>query len=201
VDRAELEELHYIAHIDNVISIQERGLLSHNRMRKIRHVSVADPRMQDRRANRRVPGGRRLHDYANLYINARNKMLFVVLKRNPVEQICLLRVDPTAIDGTDAVVADCNVAADPTRPRFGPWPDGLALIDKDEVFAQFWTHEGDEIRSWRHGSRMCAEVLVPESIPPSALLGAYVVSDTVRRRLERIHPDLPLTVRPYVFFQ
>ena len=41
------------------------------------HVSVAMPAVQDRRARKIVPGGRRLHGYANLYICARNPMMFV----------------------------------------------------------------------------------------------------------------------------
>src|SRR5438046_4685693 len=37
--------------------------------------SVAMPEIQERRENKRVPGGRMLHEYANMYFDAHNPML------------------------------------------------------------------------------------------------------------------------------
>jgi ssDNA thymidine ADP-ribosyltransferase, DarT len=79
MERAELDELHYITPIENVLSICEHGILSHNRMRKLGlvHTSVAMQEVQDIRKGVMVPGsaGKPLHEYANLYICARNPML------------------------------------------------------------------------------------------------------------------------------
>src|SRR2546425_4346574 len=73
----ELLELHYITPMENVPSILAQGILSHRRAGKLRHQSIAMPEVQARRAGRIVPGGRPLHDYVNLYICARNPMLYV----------------------------------------------------------------------------------------------------------------------------
>jgi hypothetical protein len=67
--------LHYITPIANVPSILQRGILCHNQVKSLAHQSVAMPQIQQRRTKKSVPGGRHLHDYANLYFDARNPML------------------------------------------------------------------------------------------------------------------------------
>ena len=63
MNREDLEELHYITLIANILSIRERGILSHNRAKKIPHDdSMAMPEIQERRKNKIVPGGNKLHD-------------------------------------------------------------------------------------------------------------------------------------------
>ena len=69
--REELEELHYITPIANVPSILTHGILSHRRAKRISLQSIAKAEVQEKRATVKVPGGRRLHEYANLYICAR----------------------------------------------------------------------------------------------------------------------------------
>ncbi len=71
MERHELQDLHYITPIGNVPSILQQGILSHAGASRLQHQSVAMQEMQDRRARVRVPGGRPLHEYANLYICAR----------------------------------------------------------------------------------------------------------------------------------
>lgn len=65
--RSELTELHYITPIANVPSILRQGILSHNRAKRVQHQSVAMNEIQDRRAKVTVPGGKKLHEYVNLY--------------------------------------------------------------------------------------------------------------------------------------
>jgi len=74
--REELEELHYISPIVNVSSILTHGILSHRRASKLPHQSVAMPEIQDRRRKVQVPKARPLHEYVNLYICARNPMMY-----------------------------------------------------------------------------------------------------------------------------
>jgi hypothetical protein len=67
MERHELEELHYITPLSNVASILQHGLLSHIRVAKLKHTSVAMQEIQDRRSNVRVPGGRKLHEYVHMW--------------------------------------------------------------------------------------------------------------------------------------
>ena len=194
--RDELTELHYITPIDNVASILEHGILSHHRVARLPHRSVAMSEVQDRRAKVMVPGGRRLHDYVNLYICARNPMLSKV--RNQHERLCVLHISPDVVDFRGVVVADQNASSD--YVRFGPAPDALVRVDRDRVFAEFWLHPDDQIDEWRHRSQKCAEVLVPDRVDPTHITGAYVSCVATKVTLAQVAPALPAVVDPHLFF-
>lgn len=109
--RDELDELQFIAPITNAASILDMGILSHNRARRLDHESVADEEVQDRR-RQQVPNGRRLHDYANLYINARNGMMYrLVSPPATCDVLCVSCVSPAVLDLPGVVIADCNAFA------------------------------------------------------------------------------------------
>lgn len=194
--RAELNELGYIVPIATVPSILQRGILSHRRAEGIPHESIALQNVQDRRATVTVPNGRMLHEYANLYICPRNPML---LKKSDLHgSICVLQVSADVLDIRNVVVTDGNAAS--KYVSFRPAPGGLAIVDRDRTFAEWWTHD-DQIEQWRHSSQKCAEVLVPDVVPPSYVIGAYVSCDDSRRQLHSLVPDLSVTVNPGLFFQ
>src|SRR5687768_16397442 len=99
--RETLEELHYIVATGNLPSIFAVGLLSHNAAAGVPHMSVADPLIQERREGKRVPQALPLHDYVNLYINARNTMMFKILRKTPPiphEQVAVLGVSTDVLD-------------------------------------------------------------------------------------------------------
>lgn len=199
MDRNQLVELHYITPIENVSSMLEHGLLSHRRARRLDHRSVAMEEVQERRARVSVPGGQPLHDYVNLYINGRNPMMFTVLRKGTVDELCLLRVSADVVDIDGVVIADCNASSD--YVRFADATRGLRLIDDEEAFAQYWTHPGDPIAQTRHKSRMCAEVLVPDRVEPAYIHGAYVGSTAGQQQLQAAAPGLGVTIDGYKFFR
>ena len=90
MNRREISELHYIVPIGNLPNIVEHGILSHNQAARVAHGSVAMEEIQTRRRDKRIPGARSLHDYANLYFDAHNPMLSRLRERN--DTICILRV-------------------------------------------------------------------------------------------------------------
>ena len=106
-----------------------------------------------------VPGGRPLHEYVNLYICARNPMMFKLKGEHGA--LCILRVSTDVLDLPDVVVTDRNAASE--YVRFGPAPAALSLVDRELVFARYWVH-GDLIEEWRRKSIKCAEVLVPDRV-------------------------------------
>lgn len=107
--REELEELYYITPISNVPSICVRGILSYNQAKPVRHESCAMQEIQERRARVIVPGGKQLHDYANVYFDARNPMMYK-RKENHVD-LCILGVSAHVLDLPRVVIADCNAQA------------------------------------------------------------------------------------------
>lgn len=155
------------------------------------------PEIQERRKKVAVPGGQPLHKYVNLYICARNPMLYT--RRGQHAALCALRVSTDLLDLAGAVIADGNASSDYTR--FRPSPQGLRFIDHAEVFADDWTHREDQIAEWRHKSAKCAEVLVPDFVPPSYITGAYVSCSQAHKALTQAAPDIEITLNPKLFFQ
>jgi hypothetical protein len=168
--RDDLDELQYIAPMANLPSILSRGILSHNRAVRLPHESVAMEEIQDRRKGKRIPGGLMLHDYVNLYFCARNPMMY---KRHDQHlKLCVVRVDLAVLDLPGVVISDMNAAKG--YAAFRPVDEGLARIDKDELFAEYWTDPRDVYESERLRGVKCAEALVPRRVDPKFILGVRV---------------------------
>jgi len=163
-------EFHCIMPIGNVPSVMEHGILSYERAAKLQHHSVAMRAIQDRRDQKQVPGGLRLHQYANLYFHARNPMLYK--RQDEVRELCVLRVSTRVCEVQGAVLTDCNASSDYVRFLH---PSQWKLLDFDDIYSMDWRHPGDPAAYYRHRSRKCAEVLVPHHVQAQFLTGAYVV--------------------------
>lgn len=154
------------------------------------------PEIQEIRANKVVPGGRALHDYANLYFHARNPMLRKRAVRHA--ELCVLRVSTDILDLPGAVITDGNSASGYTA--FRQSPAGLAIVDRDLVFAEYWT-DADQIVEWQKKRAKCAEVLIPGEVPPRFFVGAYVSCPEFQQVLIETDFDLPITIDPHLFFR
>jgi hypothetical protein len=193
----ELDYLGYITAIANVPSIIDAGILSHNRACRRSHIDISMESVQDIRARKRVPGGLVLHDYACLYVCARNVMLY---KRclTMRDELCVLAVEPAVLDLPDVVIADHNAAA--SIAAFGSYPDGLEALDYDKIFARYWTHPEDPMAEDRHRKEMCAEVLIPHRVDPAFIREAYVASSTARTGFADLGIDRNVTIKSDRFF-
>lgn len=196
MDLEDIPELHFIASIADALSIIQRGILCHRLAQRYSHQDLSMPEVQERRSKRIVPGGRPLHEYANLYIHARNPMLFV--RRELHAKICVFRISTDVLYLPGAVIADGNAASDYTA--FWPSPVGLAKLDKDLVLAEYWT-DPDVFAYWNKKRARCAEVLIPRCVPPVYILGAYVSCDEARACLVASVPQLTVTVNAHLFFR
>lgn len=187
-------ELHCIMPISNVASVLRHGILSHEKAAQLQHQSVAMQAMQDRRDVKTVPGGLKLHQYANLYFHARNPMLSA--RRS--EDVCVLRVSTQVFDINGAVITDQNAASNYVR-FYAPnqWP----LLEFDAIYARDWTHPDDQIKEWRHKSRKCAEVLVPHRVSSDMIIGAYVVDEAAGARLNETGLSRSIAIDADFFFR
>ena len=189
-------ELHCIMPMANIVSVMAHGILSYERTARLPHHSVAMQPVQDRRDQKQVPGGLRLHQDANLYFHARNPMLFKRL--GEVDSLCVLRVSIQVLNLEGTVISDQNAASDYVRFLH---PSQWRLLDFDDIFAMDWRHPDDQVAYWRHKARKCAEVLVPHRVEPGLLNGAYVVDAAAATRLGGLGFKLPVTVDPVLFFR
>jgi hypothetical protein len=151
--------------------------------------------VQDLRDNKQIPGARQLHEYANLYFDAHNPMLS--RRREQNAEICVLRVASVVLDVPGAIVTDRNAAS--KWVRFYPSPDGLRYLDGRSIYAQYWTHT-DQFQEWEHKSIKCAEVLVPDEVPPHLIVGAYVANQAARGAFAALNAGLAVSINGAMFF-
>ena len=117
--------------IENIPSVMEHGILSNERAAKLPHRSVAMSEVQERRDKTQVPGGLRLHQYANLYFHARNPMLYK--RKENAGDLCILRVSTEVRHLSGAVLADQNAASPMVRFLS---IEQISKIDLEAVYAQ-----------------------------------------------------------------
>ena len=89
-------ELHCIMPMANIASVLVHGILSYERAAQLQHHSVVMQPVQDRRDRKQVPGGLKLHQYANLYFHARNPMLYK--RKDDASNLCILRVSVAVLN-------------------------------------------------------------------------------------------------------
>lgn len=176
-------------------SVMQHGILSHERTQRLPHRSVAMEELQERRHRKMVPGGLRLHQYANLYFCARNPMLYK--RQNERDGICVLRINRKVLMLDNVVLTDQNAGSD--YVRFLPSPAGLRLINFDWVFLNDW-NDPDQIQKWKKSSAKCAEVLVPNVLPVEYIEGAYVANETAQTALEQTGFDKAIMINAELFF-
>lgn len=199
----DIAELQCIAPIANMRSIAQHGILSHQRAQRMPHQSVAMTSVQDRRTDVGVPlangSSRPLHSYANLYICARNPMLYK--RKGQHRDLCVIRVAKQVLYEPGVAIADGNAAS--PFVRFAPAPKGLAMIDCDRVFAEYWTHD-DPHEYAEHKRIKCAEALVPDVVGPEYLVGAYVSCaasrPTLAQAVSGVLQPFTIEIDPHLFF-
>src|SRR5438552_3011035 len=101
-------EFQCIMPIANVPSVLEHGILSYAAADKLPHESVALQKSQELREVKQIPGGLKLHQYANLYFHARNPMMFKRKERSP--DLCVLRVQTEVLKLSGVVLTVCNAS-------------------------------------------------------------------------------------------
>lgn len=195
--KEDIKELHFITYISNIPSIQSAGILSRNEMKRkgMRFKDISEQGVQERRADKKIPGTPRyLHDYANLYFDAHNPMLSA--RRSKNDEICVLRIDRDVLALQGVIVTDKNAARE---CWFKPVEEGLALLDKNEVYATFWLDREDPFNEYRLAGIKCAEILVPERVESRYITGAYVVNQTALDAFKRIS-HLQVEIKGNLFF-
>tara|TARA_R110000796_G_scaffold219504_1_gene335515 strand:+ start:18870 stop:19421 length:552 start_codon:yes stop_codon:yes gene_type:complete len=181
--------------VANLSSVMRHGILCHEKAAALAHGDISMAAIQERRDRVRVPGGLMLHQYANLYLDARNPMMYK--RRDQVDQLCVLSITATILQVDDVVVADQNASSDYVRFYSA---DGIGNLDLDLVYADDWRHP-NQIAYWRHKSAKCAEVLVPSEVPAGYIQKAYVASNVARSAVLQSGFSRPVEFMPRLFFR
>lgn len=195
-----VDVLYNINDLNNILSIFKYGLLSKNNLRRrnIKSVDLSNPEVQSLRARKLVVGRFVLHDYANLYFDARNPMMYNVTKHSSIDDLCVICIDKRVLDLKNTVVTDRNAA---TELALFETPDkGLKFIDFNKVFAEFWTDSNPAIQSDKKAIK-CAEVLVLNEVPVEYLIKIKVATLKAKKIVENLNLGVLVEIDSHIFFR
>lgn len=174
--------LFYIAHLNNIKSILELGILSHNLAHNSGVITfdISNPQVNARR-NRIEPSlGGNIHDFTPLFIHPKNPTFFYWCKHENRDNLILLRVNPHILLADNVAFSDGNAAVRTTN--FYKNIDDFNKLNWTVIKDNYWTNHPD-------GTRIkCSEVLVQEKIPLYYVNDIFVYSETT---LEKILPLFP----------
>lgn len=186
--------LYNIMPFRNISSVLSLGILSNFLAEKLPHVSVAMNEVQSRRDRKNVPNGMALHQYANLYFDARNPMMY---KRQD-EDICVLKISPRVLDLENVVISDRNASSD-----YASFHEPMKILDKLDyamIYAKSWVDDNYYLML-KKKSIKCAEVLIPEKILPQYIVGAAVKNQEDKERLQEMGFNKKIYIEKELFFK
>jgi O-acetyl-ADP-ribose deacetylase (regulator of RNase III) len=195
-----VKSLFYITHINNLPSILQYGILSHRQVesRKIPFTPVYNPDIVANREQRLTPDKKSLWDYANVYFQPRNPMLYKVISETDKKNVVIVGINPQIVSVKGAFISLGN-AASPLSPILDA-EKGLQIINGEYwqiINSDWWKTEDGTKR------KIMAECLIPDRIPPTEIHSVYVtnsaVADTIR--LRELPHHVSVVVEPHMFFQ
>ena len=178
--------LFYITHIDNIKSILELGILSHNlaHQSNIVNTDISNQMVNARRNRFDSELGGNIHDFAPLYFNHKNPMLYTLCKNSDKNNLVLLKVNPHILLVENVAFSDGNASSRSTSfyKDINDFNElNWTLINKGSWYNyEFGIQEGRRL--------MCSEVLVKEKIPSYYIDEIFVYSE---QTLEKILPLFP----------
>lgn len=201
----QFRNLYYITHVDNLPSILERGILSHSRVEEedVDFKPIYDSEIVTRRSEKKLPNGKSLWQYANLYFQPRNPMLYrVIYEQSSPDDIIILGIHPAILKNPEIFLSDGNAANDITQIvpiREKQVDQIIAEIRKKVVVMEWWNEESG------HKRKIMAECLVPDQIGSKYITTIYVPNENVMSKVREFLPDFQtnpsIIPEPKLFFQ
>lgn len=198
--KPDIKSLYYITHVENLPSILERGILPHAKVEElgIPFTPVYDGNIVSRRKGKATAAGKSLWEYANLYFQPRNPMLYrVIHEAKSKEQIAIIGVSPQLMNEPEVLVTDGNAANDPTQ--FYDVQDGRKILQSQwKILNNEWWNDEDGSKR-----KITAECLVPKVISPNCIHTLFVANHAAGERVREMigSVKIPVVPEPHMFFQ
>jgi O-acetyl-ADP-ribose deacetylase (regulator of RNase III) len=191
-----IRELYYITHIDNIPSILKNGILSHQNIiqRGLKYTPIYDECIISRRKEIKTPNGKSLWDFANLFFEARNPMLFRVKCEKDTYNLAIIGVEPSVFTLPGVYVTTGN-AAHSQSEILAPNRVIMSKILKNTK-KEYWSeHDGSK-------RKIMAECLVPNEIPASLIKAIYVADHDSKYKVDSklANSSIPVIPEPHMFF-
>jgi len=193
-----LRELYYITHIENLLSILKRGILCHRKIieEQINFTPIYDEDIIALRKGKRVPDGRELWDFVNLYFQPRNPMLYRVLFHSnfKIDEVVVIGLKNSLLNRNDIILTDGNAASSNTQ--FFPVKDrDISKYIREKTDKEWWAIEDGSKRE------IMAECLVPEKVEPEYISEIYVANQDAMNRVRDICDErITVIPEPELFF-
>lgn len=174
---------YHLTHYRNLRGILQEGIRSWTEMnaRNLVHEDIADPDAQRWRELTESVYSRKIHDYAPLYLNPKNPMLYV--RRHMNDDLVILKVPRSILEEVDYIFADGNAASGDTLYSLDP-----LILDGslDALTAEYWSNIPDGKR------RRCAEVLIYPFVDPRFIDCAICSNENLAQKLRQ---DIQLEIK------
>ncbi len=125
--------------------------------------------------------------------------MFILSKTDPnFNRLCVLVLDATAVlKMPGAAISDMNAAS-----KFAHFYGAgeINRLDFNRIYARYWTHSQNQQDGWLHKHQKCAEVLVPDRIPPEHFMGIFVQDEESNREILANGCQLKTKIHPDIFF-
>ncbi|RKU13731.1 DUF4433 domain-containing protein [Candidatus Poribacteria bacterium] len=195
----DIKNLYYITHIDNLASILERGIFSHERIEEegLQPAHIYNTDIVNRRRQKNTPDRKSLWSYANLYFQPRNPMMYRVVHEKGAKGLAVISVSKKILQAPGVFITDGNAANDPTQFYFPS--DGLKMLGQQwKIIQNEWWNNLDGSKR-----KIMTECLVPNSISPEFINSIYVADEETRRSVSEKVGSRSISVipEPKMFFQ
>lgn len=196
------KHFYYITHKDNLKSILKKGILSRSQSEKGLFAKIGfGPKIKPIHSENVIQirkdkkfKNRSLWDYANVYFEVRNPMLFSVIKTFGEENIIILQVNSDVLNIQGVGITNGNAASQNTN-FFESVEEGLKALNPDQFKKEYWSDADDSKRT------IMAEALIPDQIPSSKIIGIFTANQTVADQIrENNIGPLNLMPNPKMFF-
>ncbi len=200
-----IKSLYYITHIDNLPSIFERGILSHERIERTgaKFVSMFKGKTGDKsdiRKTRKVnleDSGKNLLHYVSLLFQPRNPMMYRAITEIGKDKLAVLEISGAILNEIDAFIADGSAIDELTQ--FYPTTQGLKKLQQQwRVVQNEWWKECDGSKR-----KIMAEFLVPDQVEPKYIRSVIIADSLMTNWVQGAFDSFqfPIVCQPDMFFQ
>jgi hypothetical protein len=196
--QVEVKGLFYITHKDNVPSMLRHGILSHASVleREVHYRAIYDSEIVSNRQGKLAPDGQSLWQFANVYFQARNPMMYRVVHEKGKNDLAVIGLNNSVLNLPGVFITDGNAANIGTN--FYRQREGMsALAETWDIITGEWWNSMDGSKR-----KIMAECLVPGNIPSEYIHSVYVANQKIADELRlAIGPSrIPVVPEPNLFF-
>ena len=206
VHKTSIQNLFYITHIKNIISILERGILSHQSIEdnRLKPTTIYNSQIVDRRSQKIVINNKSLWSFANLYFQPRNPMLYSIIhNKYLIEEVVIISVKRDILTRKDIWITTGNAAHNDSQIISIKEAEEINIFRqiKKETDKEWWSNEDGSKR------KIMAECLVTDRVPASNIQTIYVACEKANQSLRdtfaqnNYGKSISIVVEPTKFFQ